>query len=129
MEIHHIGYLVKNIDKALTSFINLGFKSESKVYYDPIQKSNITFLSNGTYMIELVEPATADAITYNLLGKIGSSPYHICYKCSDIEATFNELREKGFSPISEIVNAVAFDGKKICFLFKKDLGIIELVEN
>ncbi|MBQ7668298.1 MAG: VOC family protein [Clostridia bacterium] len=129
MEIHHIGYLVKNIDKALTSFINLGFKSESKVYYDPIQKSNITFLSNGTYLIELVEPATEDAITFNLQKKIGNSPYHICYKCNDIENTFNELREKGFSPMSEIVNAVAFEGKRICFMFKKDIGIIELVEN
>jgi len=128
MEIHHIGYLVKNIDKACEKFKALGFKPESNTCYDPIQKANIIFLVNGNYKIELIQPVEKDSPTYNLLKKYGSSPYHICYICENIEESYNSFREQGFSPITDITHAVALENKKICFMFNNSIGIIELLE-
>lgn len=128
MEIHHIGYLVKDIDKAYEKFKILGFKCKSNICYDPIQKANITFLVNGNYKIELIQSIENDSPIYNLLKKYGSSPYHICYICENIEESYNLFKDQGFSLISDIMNAVALENQKICFMFNNSIGIIELLE-
>jgi len=128
MKVHHVGYLVKNIDKAMEKFKLLGFQCENEVIYDSIQKANIIFLINSEYRIELIEPVEQDSVTYNLLKKVGNSPYHICYICDDIYASYDLFREQGYSPITDIVEAVAIDKKKVCFMFNNSVGIIELLE-
>ena len=44
------------------------------------------------------------------------------------EEAVKELKNKRFLPLFRPVQAVALGNKKICFLFNREVGLIELVE-
>ena len=129
MKIHHVGYLVKNIEKAITDFKLLGYEKEGNITYDPLRDIDILFLVNSGYRIELVEPKSNQSVVYNTLKKVGNSPYHICYECDDIEVACQQLKESGYIQTSEIEPDIAIsENSSVVFLFKRNSGIIELVE-
>lgn len=130
MNIHHVGYLVKSIRAAVPEFMSLGYRLEGagNTVYDPLRGTDILFMVNGAVRIELVEPADEDSVVAGMFQKIGSSPYHICYECEDMEHDSRMLREKGFVPVGRAEPAAALGGRNVCFLFKRPVGLVELVE-
>lgn len=128
MKIHHIGYLVKNIDKAKAGFEDMGYEAVSDITHDEIRGVDIMFMENDGYCIELVSPYTKDSITAGLMKTHRNSPYHICYEVDDIEKMAEEFRNKGFITMDEPTAAPAFSGKRVCFLLSSKIGMIELVE-
>lgn len=56
------------------------------------------------------------------------SPYHICYEVENIEEAILELKKQKFILVQKPQVAVAMNNKKVCFLFNKNTGLIELVE-
>ncbi len=62
MKIHHIGYVVKNIDKYKQ---NLIIKKSIKKVYDKIQKAELELIQADNILIELIEPQDKSAFTYN----------------------------------------------------------------
>mgnify|MGYP002627500138 FL=1 len=86
MKIDHIGYAVKNIEKAMIDFIKLGFVFEKPVDdYD--RNVRIAFGDNDGYRIELVAPLNKEIQSpVDLqLARIGATPYHICYSTDNLE--------------------------------------------
>ena len=130
MKINHVGYAVKNLEKAKDLFKGLGFLFEEKVYNDSDRNLFITFGSDGNYRIELLQkmnnslPSPIDIF----IQKNGPIPYHFCYSVTNIEEGINDLKENGFIVINEPAPAIAFNNKKVCFLYNRSIGIIELVE-
>lgn len=57
MKVHHIGYAVKNLEKAIDDFSSLGYRLVSDIVDDAIRNVRICFMENGGY-IELVAPLT-----------------------------------------------------------------------
>ncbi|GHV51643.1 hypothetical protein FACS1894216_06180 [Synergistales bacterium] len=47
MQVHHVGYLVKNIEAAISEFQVLGFAADGEITYDPIRDASICFLREG----------------------------------------------------------------------------------
>jgi len=128
MKVHHVGYAVKSIEDARKEFELLGFRCESETVLDNVRKVRILFMTNDTCRIELIEPNENGSRIDNILKKGGSSPYQICYESEDIENDTKLLKQSGFTTISNISPAPALENKKVCFLYSKDVGIIELVE-
>lgn len=128
MKIHHVGYLVKKIEKATKAFENLGFKAMDKQIYDEIRGIDILFMEKDGYVIELVSPKDADSVVSNLIKKLGNSPYHFCYEVDDLESSAEKLSNEGYVIIDEPTVAVAIQGRKVIFLMHPFLGMIELVE-
>jgi len=63
------------------------------------------------------------------LAAVGVSPYHICYTVADIELTVKELRrQQKFVLVAKPVPACALENKRVAFLYKKEVGLIELLE-
>lgn len=133
MKYHHIGIAVFNIEETAPFYIMQGY-SKSQTVYDPIQNVHICFLSYPTGdggkmpLIELIEPVDEKSPVYKILQKNGVTPYHIYYEVENISDTITELKREKFIPLSKPVEAVAMSNKKVCFLFNKNIGIIELVE-
>ena len=125
---HHIGYLVKNIDKATNSFLDLGYEVSSPKCYDDYRKVDITFLSKDGYCVELISPTCDESVVSGLMSKYKNSPYHICYETDDIEATSNYLTSNGYVAIDTPTPAPAIKGRRVQFLSNRFLGMIELVE-
>lgn len=128
MEIHHVGYLVKNILKAMNSFTVLGFEVISDQTRDEYRGVDIVFMQNGGYVIELVSPYRDDSVVSAMIKRIGNTPYHICYAVDDIEQSAAFLRTKGYASIDPPTAAPAIDSRRVCFLAHPKIGLIELVE-
>ena len=128
MQIHHIGYLVKKINKAIPAFVNLGYKIDSDIVFDEYRGIDICFMTRENYRVELVSPKNKESVVYELQKKYGNSPYHICYICENIESEVEKLRDSGYVKYDEPHEAIAFSNKKVCFLIHPYLGMIELLE-
>ena len=134
MKIHHIGYAVKNIEKAKDAFFKLGYLPENGcggVTYDPLRKINILFLEKDGYRVELISPAVRgemDDPVSGILKKIGNSPYHICYEVSDLDNTLEEMSQNGFTVFLSPVEAPALENRRVAFCMNPSIGILELLE-
>lgn len=128
MKIDHIGYLVKDINKAISKFEALGFSLCSPITHDELRKTDICFMINGGYKIELISPYSEESVVANLIKTYKNSPYHICYQTKDIDVDVHQLEKNGFTMMQSKQPAPAFGNKNVVFLFSSKIGIIELVE-
>ncbi len=128
MNIHHVGYLTKDLNKAQDEFLALGFVVEQEKAYDEHRKINISFIINGNYRVELIEPVDDSSPMYPLLKRYKNTPYHICYEVDDLESSIAELSTKGYTVMQEPLEAPCIENKRVSFLINSNLGIIELVE-
>ncbi len=128
MNIHHVGYLTKDLNKTQDEFLALGFVVEQEKAYDEHRKINISFIINGNYRVELIEPVDDSSPMYPLLKRYKNTPYHICYEVDDLEASIAELSTKGYTVMQEPLEAPCIENKRVSFLINSNLGIIELVE-
>ncbi|WP_276929320.1 VOC family protein [Herbinix luporum] len=128
MKIHHIGYLVEDINTATEEFQELGYTLKNQVIYDNTRKIYISFLTNNNYLIELIQPTEESPGLSKMLKKNGSMPYHICYETDNLENSIQSLQKKGYFLIQPCAIAPALNNKKVAFLMNTSVGIIELVE-
>lgn len=128
MKIHHVGYLVKKIDKALEAFKSLGYSVKSDIVLDDYRKVKICFLEKDGYVIELISPSSDESVVSNLYKRLGNTPYHICYETDNMEREIERLNKLHFKICSDRYEAVAIDGKDVCFLVHPYMGMIELLE-
>ena len=127
LAIHHIGYLVRKIDKAITRFEQLGYSASKAPVFDENRGADIVFMEKDGYCIELVSPHKTSDI-YPLLKKSGSGPYHICYETDDLESATAGFEAAGYTMFREKQPAPAISGTaEVVFLYSAQLGMAELV--
>lgn len=128
MKFHHIGMAVKSIDATAAMYEDGGYRM-SDIIFDPIQNVDICWLTKeGAPIIELLAPVDETSPVNKTLEKVGVSPYHCCYVVDKLEDAVAELRKQRYIMVSKPAEAVAFCGSRVCFLFNKNVGLIELVE-
>lgn len=125
---HHIGVAVMDIDSTAALYEQGGYKRSAAIF-DPIQNVNICWLTKeGMPTVELLAPVDENSPVNKTLEKVGVSPYHCCYVVDNLEDACAELRKQKYIMVSKPAEAVAFCGSRVCFLFNKNVGLIELVE-
>ena len=125
---HHIGVAVKDIDATAPIYEQSGYKRSASIF-DPIQNVNICWLTkDGMPTVELLAPVDETSPVNKTLEKNGVTPYHTCYVVENIEEAVAQLRKQKYVMVSKPAEAVAFCGSRVCFLFNKNVGLIELVE-
>jgi methylmalonyl-CoA/ethylmalonyl-CoA epimerase len=129
LKIHHIGYLVKKIEKAKQSFLTLGYEIEQDTVRDDIRRVDICFLKKDGCRVELVSPYAEDSVVAGLMKKYKNCPYHICYETTDFNSDYTALCANGFIAIDEPTPAPALQGRDVVFLNSAAIGIIELIRN
>lgn len=128
MSFHHIGVAVFDIDATASMYVAAGYV-QGETTYDPIQNVHICFLhKEGMPVIELLAPNDESSPVYKILERNGVTPYHCCYEVTDIDEAVARLRKMRYVATSKPVPAVAIEGRRVCFLFNKKVGLIELVE-
>ena len=128
---HHLGVAVKSIPKAITVYQDLfGYELVSGPFDDPIQRVSVCFLGRqtaGEIVIELVAPLGDDTPINRVLSK-GGGPYHTCYEVDDLDAGLAQLASKKCIIVSRPVPAVAFNNRRIAWLFTPTQQLVELLE-
>ena len=70
MKIHHIGYLVEKIEKAIKAFEGLGYQLTSEIIRDEYRQTDLCFLEKDSYVIELVSPFSKESVVSDLMKNV-----------------------------------------------------------
>ena len=128
----HVGVAVPSLEATTESLTALfGYKVVSGPFDDPIQKVKVNFLSQSgsdVAEIELISPLSGDSPIESMLKKGGGGAYHLCFETSDIEAALDHARNNGCVIVSPPVPAVAFQGRRIAWIYTRSRQLFELVE-
>lgn len=114
----HIGLVVKSIIEVCPT---------CEITVDPIQKVAVSFVVVNGLNIELIEPRGDNSPVASNLDK-GNKLLHLCYVVDNLKDAINHARQYGFHRISKQVEAVAFDNRKITWLYSGQYGLVELLE-
>ncbi|NUM72950.1 VOC family protein [candidate division KSB1 bacterium] len=130
LHLHHIGIVVRSIDERLDYYReNFGIKPVLAKILDPLQDVYVAFLQNdgSTVSLELVEPASPSSPAAQAMQR-GGGLNHLCYAVHSIEQAIAEMLKRGAIIVKPTTPAVAFNGRRIAFLYTKAHELIELVE-
>jgi methylmalonyl-CoA/ethylmalonyl-CoA epimerase len=106
-----------------------GYEVRTPVIHDPLQTALVQFLSlpgDGVYL-EFVSPDGPESRLTNAVRK-GGGLNHLCYIADNLESASDRLVQSGMMLISPPQPAVAFRGRRICWLMGEDRLSVELVE-
>lgn len=128
MTIHHIGYLVKKMEKAISAFLCLGYTLTTDTVFDEYRGIDICFMEKDGYCVELISPKSKESAVSDLIKRMGNAPYHLCHQSENFDADTAELLEKGFMMMDKPMPAPALGGKRVVFFMHMSMGIIELLD-
>lgn len=128
----HVGVAVPSLEPAAELLSTLlGYRVVSGPFEDPIQKVKATFLAasgKDVAEIELIAPITDDSPIQSILSKSGGGAYHLCFETNDIEGALAHAADNGCIVVSRPVPAVAFQGRRIAWIYTQTRQLFELVE-
>ena len=128
--LHHVGYAVKAIESVSDSYVTrFGYAVCTPVIHDPLQTAFVQFFSlpGDRVYLEFVSPDGPDSRLTNAVRK-GGGLNHLCYIADNLEEAAGLLVQNDMMLISPPQPAVAFAGRRICWLVGEDMLPIELVE-
>ncbi len=128
----HVGEAVPSLGPAAEAMTDLfGYKVVSGPYDDPIQKVTVLFLAKTARDLaefELIAPLSADSPIQSMLAKSGGGAYHLCFETSELEGALEHARKNGCIVVAAPAPAVAFQGRRIAWIYSRSRQLFELVE-
>ena len=125
MKLHHIGYVVKDIEQYEK---NLLFEKKVIKLFDPVQNSKMALYSNfNESYIELIQPLNEQSFTYNFLQKNGSGYHHLCYEIKSREELMKVAADQKLISIKGPIPAILFGNREVWFYFSRNKQIVEFV--
>jgi methylmalonyl-CoA/ethylmalonyl-CoA epimerase len=128
----HVGVAVPSLEPTTELLANLfGYKVVSGPFDDPVQKVAVNFLAaseKDTAEIELIAPLSEDSPIRSMLAKSGGGAYHLCFETSDIDGALTHFKNNGCIIVSSPVPAVAFQGRRIAWIYTPSRQLFEIVE-
>lgn len=112
MKVHHIGIVVKNLEKNIALYTKLAYAPISDVINDNIQHNKVVFLQNQCHTIELIEPLDENSSIYHF--KEGYQ--HICYEVENSDVFLNDFKQLNIGKIfTKPIQAPAINNREVIF--------------
>lgn len=129
--LHHIGYVVADIVTVIQAFaIDLECSWDDRIIHDPLQGAFVAFLSPskpGGPLFELVAPAGGGSPVTKFLEK-GGGLHHLCYEVDSVDTQLAVAKAQGSLVVRKPLPAVAFDGRRIAWIYSRQRLLIEYLE-
>lgn len=127
--IHHVAYVVADLDDALPFFterVGLQVTVRENLTDDGVEA---LILGVGASAVELIAPTVEDNGVARFLATRGPGLHHVAYEVPDIEAAMRELAAAGAELLDEQPR-IGLGGHKVAFIHPRSwLGVLtELVE-
>jgi len=126
MKFHHTGLIVESI-----SIFESKLLYEEKVLevLDPLQDSKLALYKNfGDSFVELIEPLSPKAFTWNYLKSGHVSPYHhFCYEVTDNFELDHIQSKYRLIPILGPIPAKLFNDELVAFFYTRSKLIVEFL--
>ena len=129
MTIDHIGIVVGSLAGAAAYYTStFGLREIGGRIVDPLQDVELQFLEDdGGARLELIRPLSPESPAARAL-KHGGGLNHICYRVADLESSVRALVANNAKVVREPMPAVAFDGRRVAFLYTRQRELVEFVE-
>lgn len=128
----HVGVAVPTLGPTTELLSDLlEYKVVSGPFDDPIQKVTVIFLAKSEkndVEIELIAPLGVDSPIQSMLAKNGGGAYHLCFETSELERALDHARKNGCIVVAAPAPAVAFQGRRIAWIYTRSRQLFELVE-
>ncbi len=127
----HMGVAVPSLNSARESFATLfDYKVVAGPFEDPIQKVAVLFLAKSpdALQIELVAPLSEDSPIRSMLARERGGAYHLCLETADLDAALAHAQAHGCVVVAAPQPAVAFQGRRIAWIYTPARLLFELVE-
>ena len=130
MKLHHIGIIVKDIQKSLGELGKyIEFKETTIPTLVKSQKVNVCFLKSSDVYIELIEPIDDDSPVKSM-AESGGGFHHLCFEVDNIFEEIKKAESNGARIIVEPVEG--FEGRLIAFILldmkNTNCNLIEFAE-
>ena len=130
MKLHHIGIVVKNIQKSLGELTNfLEFEETTIPTLVESQKVNVCFLKTSDIYLEFIEPVGNDS-PVEKFSNSGGGFHHLCFEVKNIHEEIEKMRKQGARIIVEPV--IGFEGRITAFVLlnmkNTNCNLIEFAE-
>lgn len=130
LRFHHLGVACRHIDAEARSVALLGYRPEAGEhgeFEDPLQGVRGRFMVGPGPRLELLEPLAGSTVL-DLWLKAGVRIYHQAYEVADLDAEAARLTGAGARMMSPPQPAVAFSGRRVCFVMLRTMLLVELIE-
>lgn len=123
---NHVGVVVGSIESYLKKSF---FEKLIKKVYDPIQDADIALIQadEGSPLIELIQPASENSLTYSFLKERGGGFHHICFEAESLSFVESLINEKGMKKVFGPVPAVLFDQQRVVFVYTRNHELLEFL--
>lgn len=127
MNLHHVGYVVPDMERGIRQFTGEGAVLEIEATDDPIQKVTCALLrlSDGT-AVELVAPLDPQDSPVASRLRRGGGLDHLCYSVDDVQAALDAEDDAGSMIVCDPVHAVTF-GETIGFALRRSGLLVEFM--
>lgn len=129
LKYHHIGKVVKSIEKQYSIYKKLGFEVVSgfeNMLEDNQQNVKVGAVKKGSILIELLEPLGKKSPVSNFLAK-GQGFHHICFGTRNLKRTIKTFKETyAFRQITPVTISV-WNGRPVVFFMNSEMDVIELI--
>lgn len=130
-QLHHVGLVVSSIHDSVNDLAeSMGADWDGKIIDDPLQVVRVAFLrcSGATGpLLELVEPGGDDSPVLGFLRR-GGGVHHLCYEVEGLESQIQLTRSRGGIVVKPPLPAVAFEGRRIAWVYTKHKVLLEFLE-
>jgi len=124
---HHLGVACRNLDTEQRYWEALGYTLEGEEFQDAIQRVRGRFLVGPGPRLELLMPMGPDSPVEGVI-KRRHKIYHQAFETRMFDEALATLEGSGARRTAEPTNAIAFNGRRIIFLFLPNGNLLELIE-
>ncbi|MGM9689174.1 MAG: VOC family protein [Alloprevotella sp.] len=125
--LHHVGYVVADMEASTRVFQQLGYKAGPVLREEPLSVDLRYLKKAGETLVELVLQHNPESPEQQLLAKNGPMPYHVCYRVDCMEEAVADLEAKGFARLFDPLPVGVLQGQRICYLSHPAMGLVELL--
>ncbi len=126
--VDHVAVTTPVFDQTLANYLGLpGSRLLRGPALNPVQKVSYAFVALREGMtVEVLGLAEDSPIERHV--KQGGGPYHFCYAVANMEASISGAESAGAKLLASPVADIAFDGRRVAFLYHEAQGVFELLE-
>jgi methylmalonyl-CoA/ethylmalonyl-CoA epimerase len=124
---HHLGVACWSLSPEIGLFKALGYRPESSIFRDPIQKIEGVFLTGPGPRLELLAPLNASSPVISWLEK-GIKYYHQAFEVASMTRSLEQMRTTRGRVVAPPEPGVAFGGRLIAFVMLPGMILIEMIQ-
>jgi len=122
--IHHVGYVVSDIETFAASF---PMATLENAVFDPLQNAKLAIYAvGGGARLEFIQPSGPDSFTWGFLQRSGAGLHHVCYEGVDLTRVNQIIRDYKMLKLRGPMPAVLF-GRDVVFAMTRQKAIVEFL--